>query len=92
MQEIWRASANPGNWKEERSSVLVGLWWGFSIAVGALSQAIFHLFPQVTNQNTLWEVTLGWMVFEVMSMVLSVIGLIMVYQVTANQKYLLAES
>jgi hypothetical protein len=88
MQEIWRASTNPAEWKQERSSTLVGLWWAFTLATGGMGWLLLH-FPPVTDQPTLWNISVAMIVFECMSLVLGVIGFILVFQITAKQKYLL---
>jgi hypothetical protein len=40
VQEIWRVSTNPRTWHNDRRSVLVGIWWGLTLATIAL--AIFN--------------------------------------------------
>jgi hypothetical protein len=90
MQEIWRASTNPAEWKHERSSTLVGLWWGFSLANGGMGWLLTH-FPPVTDQATLWNISVAMIVFECIGLVLGVITFMMVFQVTAKQKYQLDE-
>jgi hypothetical protein len=90
MQEIWRASTDRNEWKQERSSTLVGLWWGFTLATGGMGWLLVH-FPPVTDQATLWNVSVAMIVFECMSLVLGVIGFLMVFQVTAKQTYLLED-
>ena len=91
MQEIWRASTNPAEWKQERSSTLVGLWWAFSLGSGGMGWLYTH-FPPVVNQPTLWNITVCLIVFECVGLVLGVITFLMVFQVTAKQKYQLDES
>jgi heme/copper-type cytochrome/quinol oxidase subunit 2 len=90
MQEIWRASTHPAEWKHERSSTLVGLWWGFSLANGGMGWLLFH-FPPVTNQATLWNISIAMIVFECLGLVLGVIGFLMVFRITANQNYQLED-
>lgn len=34
MREIWKASANPGNWQESPGSWLLGTWWFLWISAG----------------------------------------------------------
>ena len=31
MQEVWKASSNPAQWKNEPGSILLGWWWAFWI-------------------------------------------------------------
>jgi len=40
VQEIWRVSNNPRTWHNDRNSVLVGIWWGLTLATIGL--AIFN--------------------------------------------------
>ena len=77
--------------KQERSSTIVGLWWGFSLANGGMGWLLFH-FPPVTDQPSLWNISVAMIVFECIGLVLGVITFMMVFQVTAKQKYQLDES
>jgi hypothetical protein len=90
MQEIWRASTNPAEWRGERSSTLVGLWWGFSLANGAMGWLLSH-FPPVIDQPTLWNLSVAMIVFECLGLALGVITFLMVLRVSARQKYQLED-
>lgn len=38
MVELWKSSANPGNWKNESTSPVIGFWWFFWLGSGVAGQ------------------------------------------------------
>lgn len=43
MKELWKASTNPQNWREQPSPSLLGWWWFFWVASNMLSTMSFKL-------------------------------------------------
>ena len=43
MKEIWRASADPGNWTSQPSSPLLSWWWFLWLLCNGLNQSSFRL-------------------------------------------------
>jgi len=58
MQEIWQVSRNPRTWHNDRSSILVALWWALTLGTIMLALALqLHPFdPQshAAQANAAW--------------------------------------
>ena len=43
MQEIWKASKNPTDWRSQSTSAVLPVWWMLWLTSNALDQAVFRL-------------------------------------------------
>jgi len=91
VQEIWKVSIDPAQWKTARNSGLVGCWWASWLITCVMGQILIHM-PKVENPETLKNTAIVILVFEVSKITLCILAGVMVHQITQNQKRLVQSS
>jgi hypothetical protein len=93
MQEIWKASCNPADWKSERGSYLIGCWWAFWLLHSFLGGIVFYYSR--TKVSGLVEIefklkTLAslFIVTELSKIILCILAFALIYLITDRQKKL----
>ena len=90
MQEIWKVSSDPYNWKLENNSVLVGFWWAFWLSTEIIATMLFvsiteaHLhYSEFYQRNFPTLITM-----DVSRIILALLTIILVNVITQKQKKL----
>lgn len=98
MQEIWKVSLNPANWKMEKGSVLVGFWWALWLIHAFLGYALIFFSRKHVDKTLeaitfkLESISLLMISLEILKIILCMIAFFMIYLITRNQKRLTATS
>lgn len=88
MQEIWKVSTDPANWKSVKNSVLVGFWWTFWLLTGFTGYALLYL-SKVHDRASLRHATSCLMALETSKIILSILAFTVIHKITARQTALL---
>ena len=94
MQEIWKASLNPANWKMEKGSILVGFWWILWLIHGFLSYALIFFSRKHADKtleaitSKLESISLLLIALEILKIIVCIIAFFMIYLIIRNQKRL----
>nr|WP_298144789.1 DUF4328 domain-containing protein [uncultured Pseudomonas sp.] len=87
MKEIWKASSDPGNWKEAKVSAILPWWWFFWLATNFIGQAVFRIslsakdIPELQTANILYQIS------DVAAIFLAFITLLLVNGVYKSQAF-----
>lgn len=83
MREIWQISGNPHGWQRVPVGRLVYCWWGLWLG-GSLLGQVLRFWPQLNLRD--WTVTtVGYIIMDVIMIILSVVAIKLLRQVIANQ-------
>jgi hypothetical protein len=88
MQEIWKASGHPRNWRQQGNSYLVGFWWTFWMLTAFFGWSLLWL-PKVHDRDSLQLTTTFLLLLELVKIVLSALALALVQGITSRQMRLL---
>jgi len=69
MRELWLASINPPQWREQRSSPLIGLWWAMWILNSLLPFAVLLFSKFSAGREAIAQTTLGLIACAALSIV-----------------------
>lgn len=84
MKEIWMVSADPVNWRTQKTGALLGWWWALWLLSNFLGQAVFRMSMEVDSLESLERMTIVSIVhylvaiplaFVAISLVSTIIGL-----------------
>lgn len=85
MEEIWKASHNPGNWATEKINYLLPLWWGLWLAANFLGQAVFRLSMQAEEVEELLHVNVLYQLSDIVNIPLAMVTLALVNSIYRAQ-------
>jgi hypothetical protein len=85
MKEIWKASANPQDWKSQAVPSLLGWWWFFWIVSNMFGNASFRMALKADQINELIAVNVVTLISDVTGIPLSLIVLAMVSKIYEMQ-------
>lgn len=78
MKEIWKASANPDNWSNEKVSSVLPWWWFFWLVNNFLGQAVLRMSLRAEEITELKNVNIVYQVSDVTSIILALVTLSLV--------------
>lgn len=78
MKEIWKASANPDNWSNEKASSILPWWWFFWLVNNFLGQAVMRMSLRADKITELKNVNVVYQASDVTSIVLAIVTLALV--------------
>jgi hypothetical protein len=84
MKEIWKASANPQNWRGTRTSAIVGWWWGCWIVANVLGQITLR-FTRGAGTPDYFASTQIAILFNLAHFPLNIIAIVLVQKISAMQ-------
>lgn len=85
MKEIWKASINPQDWKNQPVPSLLGWWWFFWIVSNMFENASFRMALKADQINELIAVNVVTQLSDVMEIPLSLTVLAMVKKIYEMQ-------
>ncbi|MCZ8158416.1 MAG: DUF4328 domain-containing protein [Rhizobiaceae bacterium] len=85
MKEIWKASHNPGDWKNVDASASLSLWWFLWIGNSLLGQAVFRMSMRAEELPQLISVNIVNQISDVTGVLLSVATLWVINQIHGAQ-------
>lgn len=85
LREIWKASANPRDWKEQVVPPLVGWWWFFWIVSNLLANASMRLTPRANDVDQIIQVNVFTMVANASDIPLNLVFLVIVSRIFRMQ-------
>jgi len=85
MKEIWKASANPGNWQGEPRSSLLPWWWFLWILVNVLGQVLLRTAPAAEGFNALRSVNLVSIAADALDIPLDLILIVIISRIYRMQ-------
>lgn len=86
MKEIWKASKNPSDWCNERTSRILPIWWGLWIISNMLGQIIFRQSNKAGELSELIDLNLITQVSNVLDIPLALTLLFIVKSISKMQK------
>jgi hypothetical protein len=90
MQEIWKVSRNPRTWHNDRSSLLVGVWWALWLMLVCACLTFGFLYTQAGTTEGVASAVLAGVVLFAIQIVFLVIFLALITIIVRNQKRLVA--
>jgi hypothetical protein len=91
MKEIWKCSANPGNWRMQPGSALLGWWWALWLISGFLGQISFRLSLAVDSPDSLQTATVASMISNIVDIPLCLIAISLISKIYARQRALASQ-
>lgn len=85
MREIWKASANPDNWINEKVSSILPWWWFFWLVNNFLGQAVFRMSLRAEEISELKNANIVYQVSDVTSIALAFVTLSLVNNIYQAQ-------
>ena len=85
MKEIWKASRNPTDWKHEKSSFILGLWWTFWIISCLVGQMSFRAAMSPKKPNDYTDAATFTMFSDVVDIPLCIFAILLVRSLSARQ-------
>jgi hypothetical protein len=90
MKEIWQVSLDPADWRNQRGSALIGLWWGLWLACGLTGQVEAVLAKQVTSPESLRVATIAMLAGSLAKIAVTIVVAVLVHSIHRQQKALVA--
>ncbi len=85
MKEIWQASHNPSDWKLEKVSPMVGLWWFLWIASNMLGQVVFRMSTGAEELSELMNLNIVTQASSALEIPLALVTLAIVNSIYQTQ-------
>jgi hypothetical protein len=85
MKEIWKASSNPQDWKNQSVSPILGWWWFFWIVSNMFANASFRMSLRAESINELISANVVTLLSDLTEIPLSLIMLVVVKKVYEMQ-------
>jgi hypothetical protein len=85
MREIWRASLDPGNWQDARSTPLLGWWWFLWLANGASGWIAMSMLKAAHGIGMAQSASLMAAGQDIFQIALNVVAIMLLRRITANQ-------
>lgn len=85
MREIWQASSNPGNWKNQPVPGLLGWWWTAWLISGLLGNYMFRLSLKAKEIDELLNVNVITQCVDIAGLLASLLLLSVVSRIHAMQ-------
>lgn len=86
MKEIWQVSHNPGNWKSQSGSALLGWWWALWLIYGFIGQMVFRLSMNADSIEDL-QASTGLSIFSsIINIPLCLVAINLVKTISSKQE------
>jgi len=88
MKEIWKVSANPNNWQNEKGSPLLAWWWALWLISSYFDWRSFWLSIQANTINSLQTSTMLNVISYVIEIPLCIVTILLVSKIFTKQEAL----
>lgn len=88
MKEIWKISNNPKDWKSQKQTLILPLWWMLWLASCFLGQTTLMLSRNANTIEALKGVTAFSMFTNLFDILLCLVAIILVRKISKNQNLL----
>ena len=85
MKEIWRATTDPANWRDQRRSALLPWWWLFWLLYVFAGQAAFRTVFRAEELNELLVANVAMQVSDLLTLPVCLVFLVIMRRVLALQ-------
>lgn len=92
MKEIWKVSADPVEWKNQKGSALLGWWWTLWLLSGFLGQMSFRLSTRVDSPSSLETATIASIASAMVDIPLCVVAVTLISTIYRRQKALVEQN